>query len=158
MGKGERGRLDDGQRRNDHSTCKIFPRHFVKGYSTLTIPQHFEFYKFISDRTVGYNGILFDYSDEPTASTPKPRASTPAEDTPYDPLTRSSKKDKKIQIPDEELEGFKDDPKNTKVVDRRWYERNKHIYPMTIWEEWDPKKDYSNGIRKDAQGNAFFFS
>lgn len=56
-------------------------------------------------------------------------------------------------------EGDDHDPTLTKVVDRRWYERNKHIYPASIWLEYDPAKvvDYSKGIRKDVQGNAFFY-
>ena len=51
-----------------------------------------------------------------------------------------------------------DDPNVTKVVDRRWYERNKHIFPASVWEEFDPGKDYTRGMRRDAEGNAFFFS
>ena len=59
---------------------------------------------------------------------------------------------------DESLEGARDDPNMTKVVDRRWYERNKHIFPASVWEEFDPEKDYSTAIRRDAGGNAFFFT
>jgi len=29
-----------------------------------------------------------------------------------------------------------------KVVDRRWYQRNKHLFPYNRWEVYDPKKDY----------------
>lgn len=46
----------------------------------------------------------------------------------------------------------------TKVVDRRWYERNKHIFPASVWEEYTPEKDLSKVKRKDTEGNAFFFS
>lgn len=60
-------------------------------------------------------------------------------------------------IPDSELEGFDDDPSLTKVVDRRWYDRNKHIYPASLWEEFDPERDYSQGVRKDTEGNAYFY-
>jgi protein FAM50 len=60
--------------------------------------------------------------------------------------------------PDEQLEGFRDDPAITRVVDRRWYERNKHIYPASLWEEFDPTKDYAKGLRTDSAGNALFFS
>jgi protein FAM50 len=59
---------------------------------------------------------------------------------------------------DSELEGFNDDPSMTKVVDRRWYERNKHIYPASTWEEYDATRDYSTGVRKDKDGNNMFFS
>ena len=57
-----------------------------------------------------------------------------------------------------QLEGASDDPNVTKVVDRRWYERNKHIFPASVWEEFDPGKDYTKGGRRDAEGNAFFFT
>ena len=29
-----------------------------------------------------------------------------------------------------------------KVVDKLWYEKNKHIYPASQWELFDPQKDY----------------
>jgi protein FAM50 len=29
-----------------------------------------------------------------------------------------------------------------KVVDRRWYQRNKHLFPYNRWEVYDPMKDY----------------
>jgi len=56
------------------------------------------------------------------------------------------------------LEGASDDPTLTKVVDRRWYQRNKHIYPASVWQEFEPEKDYRSEIRRDPGGNAFFFS
>jgi len=56
------------------------------------------------------------------------------------------------------LEGANDDPTLTKVVDRRWYERNKHIYPASLWQEFDPEKDYQTEIRRDLGGNAFFYA
>ena len=61
-------------------------------------------------------------------------------------------------VPDTELEGSTDDPALVKVIDRRWYEKNKHIYPMSIWEDFDVNRDYSQGGRKDREGNNFFFS
>ena len=45
-----------------------------------------------------------------------------------------------------------------KVVEWHWYEKNKHIFPASVWEEFDPAKDYTKGIRKDVEGNSFFFS
>ncbi|KAK0742025.1 XAP5, circadian clock regulator-domain-containing protein [Apiosordaria backusii] len=56
------------------------------------------------------------------------------------------------------LEGAGDDPAWTKVVDRRWYQRNKHIYPASVWQEFDPDVDYSKEIQRDTGGNAFFFA
>jgi protein FAM50 len=77
----------------------------------------------------------------------------------YDPLNQS-RKDKRNEssVSDHELEGFNDDPAITKVVDRRWYERNKHIFPASAWAEYAPDKDLSKVQRKDTEGNNFFFS
>jgi len=44
-----------------------------------------------------------------------------------------------------------------KVVDRRWYEPNKPIFPASLWTEFDPNTDYSNMVRQDMGENAFFF-
>lgn len=49
----------------------------------------------------------------------------------------------------------------TKVVDRRWYEKNKHIFPATLWKEYEAGTDFEekmSKMRRDAEGNAFFFS
>ena len=121
--------------------------------------QHYEIYHFLFNRVTGFSGPLFDYSAQPTNATPAP-ADTEADEDPasYDPLNQSrKKKNKESSIPEDELEGFKDDPATTKVVDRRWYERNKHIFPASAWTEYVPDKDLSKLQRKDAEGNAFFF-
>jgi protein FAM50 len=31
-----------------------------------------------------------------------------------------------------------------KVVDRKWYERNQHVFPASRWEPFDPNKDYGS--------------
>ncbi|KAK2962222.1 putative Protein FAM50 like protein [Blattamonas nauphoetae] len=36
----------------------------------------------------------------------------------------------------------KDESHAAKVVERQWYEHNKHIFPINRWEEFDPKKNY----------------
>lgn len=56
------------------------------------------------------------------------------------------------------LEGANDDPTQTKVVDRRWYERHKHIYPASTWQDFDPEKDYTSEVRRDGGGNTLFYS
>ncbi|CUS12157.1 unnamed protein product [Tuber aestivum] len=94
----------------------------------VIIPHHFEFYYFIVNRTMGPNGLLFDF---PSSLSPTPQT-----------CTRNPNRD---------------DPTMTKVVDRRWYERNKHIFPASVWTEFDPNTDYSNMVRRDMGGNAFFF-
>ena len=90
------------------------------------------------------NKLLFDYSAEAPAA--GPAASGPGAAG----LTRATSIS--------ELEGALDDPTVTKVVDRRWYQRNKHIYPASVWQEFEPDKDYSKEIRRDPGGNAFFYS
>jgi protein FAM50 len=74
-------------------------------------------------------------------------------------LARKKKtKESVSSVPDEQLEGFHDDPTPVKLVDRRWFERHKHIYPASMWQEFDPTKDYTTAKRTDAQGNTFFLS
>ena len=36
----------------------------------------------------------------------------------------------------------KDESHPGKIVDRKWYERNKHIFPASRWEVYDPRKEY----------------
>ena len=112
------------------------------------------------NKVTGFNGPLFDYSAQPTKATPSATAQA-GDDEPavYDPLHQTRKdKNKESSIPDSELEGFGDDAAITKVVDRRWYERNKHIFPASAWAEYAPDKDLSKAQRKDTEGNTFFFS
>ncbi|THW65497.1 XAP5-domain-containing protein [Aureobasidium pullulans] len=131
----------------------------VKG--DIIIPHHYEFYYFMVNKTIGYNGPLFPHSAEPTANTPlDTSASAPAGglSIPTAPSKTSKAQMQSPAVPDADLEGFGDDSNSTKVVDRRWYERNKHIFPASTWEDFDPTKDYTNHVRKDVNGNAFFFS
>ncbi|KAJ5783149.1 hypothetical protein N7457_004923 [Penicillium paradoxum] len=113
----------------------------VKG--EVIVPHHYEFYYFIANKVPSFSrdgGLLFDYSDKP-----------PATEAPDDPLFRPS---------DDSLEGADKDFSETKVVDRRWYEKNKHIYPASLWHEYEPGKEFQEKMtstRRDAQGNTFFF-
>jgi hypothetical protein len=94
------------------------------------------------NRVTGFDGPIFDYSAQPTKATPSTSdADAEVDPATYDPLAQpSKKKSKESSIPDEELEGFGEDPAITKVVDRRWYERNKHIFPASTWTEYAPDK------------------
>ncbi|KAI9821889.1 MAG: hypothetical protein M1827_002471 [Pycnora praestabilis] len=125
----------------------------------VIIPHHFDFYYFIVNETKGPNGTpLFDYSSQPTHTTPSRPDSPNVDLCNYDPLARPPRKhDDAFSSRDSQLEGSNEDPNLTKVVDRRWYERNKHIFPASVWEDFDPEKDYSTAVRKDTGGNAFFF-
>ncbi|KAI1006944.1 hypothetical protein K3495_g1271 [Podosphaera aphanis] len=127
---------------------------------SLIIPHHYDFYYFIINHTLGPNNrILFDYSSEP------PKSGIPILNEPpslenYNPLSRPSDRAKPKNNIGEmaDLEGKGDDPTFTKVVDRRWYERNKHIFPASVWQEFDPEKNYQKEVKRDLGGNAFFFS
>ncbi|KAH8891792.1 XAP5-domain-containing protein [Thozetella sp. PMI_491] len=125
---------------------------------TMIIPHHYEFYFFIMNKSRGPgNTLLFDYSAEapPSADGGPDPVQEPAAVV---PLSRPGA-DRAKPLPDiNSLEGASEDPTFTKVVDRRWYERNKHIYPANVWQEFDPEKDYQSEIRRDPGGNAFFFS
>jgi protein FAM50 len=123
----------------------------------LTSGKHYDFYYFLSNNILGFNGPIFGYSAEITKGTPVSIDEAAAVNAgTYDPLKRETS-DKGSRIPDAELEGAQDDPTITKVVDRRWYEKNKHIYPASVWEDYNKDKDYSKAQRKDTEGNSFFF-
>ncbi|KAF2719330.1 hypothetical protein K431DRAFT_272813 [Polychaeton citri CBS 116435] len=168
--RGERGE------RKDWARIGVDDLMFVRG--DLILPHHYEFFTFIADKTVGYGGaVLFPFSAEPTKASPKnlipaSRGGTRPEDSGEEseadamkgnPILqtaadRRQEAAKPPEVPTSELEGYSQDPTFTKIVDRRWYEKNKHIYPTSTWEDFDPEKEYTTGARKDGMGNSFFFS
>ncbi|XWW98851.1 hypothetical protein V2A60_006854 [Cordyceps javanica] len=121
---------------------------------TVIIPHHYDFYYFIMNKSVGPGGKrLFDYSAE------APEKSKAASEPLPGGLSTAAEVKANKGLPDiSTLEGADEDPLETKVVDRRWYERNKHIYPASTWQNFDPETDYANQIRKDGGGNTFFYS
>ncbi|CAL5228756.1 g11943 [Coccomyxa viridis] len=76
----------------------------------LIIPHHFSFYDLISTKARGKSGPLFHF------------------DVHEDIRTQH---DARIE---------KDESHAGKVVDRHWYNRNKHIFPASRWETYDPDK------------------
>lgn len=119
------------------------------------------------NRTVGPgNKLLFEYSvDAPRNATTATQTTDP--DEPSATLNAGLSQPKRagnsgggVRVLSDitSLEGCSDDPTFTKVVDRRWYQRHKHIYPANTWQEFDPEKDYQSEIKRDPGGNAFFFS
>ena len=105
------------------------------------------------NKTVGPgNKRLFDYSAE------APLVAASSETAPSELMSTPGQPNSKVLQDIRSLEGASDDPTFTNVVDRRWYQRNKHIYPASVWQEFDPEKDYQSEIRRDPGGNAFFFS
>lgn len=87
----------------------------------LIIPHHYSFYDFIVSKARGKSGPLFNFDV--------------VEDV---RLVNDAKKEK-------------EDAHAAKVVDRRWYERNRHIFPASRWEVYDPQKKYDRYTIHDAQ-------
>ncbi|KAL7540707.1 hypothetical protein ACHAWF_009273, partial [Thalassiosira exigua] len=79
----------------------------------LIIPQDVSFYDLIATRARGKSGPLFNFDVHD---------------------------DVRIGAVDARVE--KDESHPGKVVERRWYDRNKHIFPASRWEIYDPAKEY----------------
>jgi protein FAM50 len=79
----------------------------------LILPQDFTFYDLMATKARGKSGPLFQFAV--------------VDDVRVGPL-------------DSRIETENSHP--GKVVERRWYERNKHIFPASRWEVFDPTKDY----------------
>lgn len=105
------------------------------------------------NKSIGPGGKrLFEYSAEAPDKSEVP-------DAPLEGLSTAAEAKAARRLPDiSTLEGADEDPLETKVVDRRWYERNKHIYPASTWQDFDPEMDYASQVRKDGGGNTFFYS
>ncbi|CAK8689309.1 protein FAM50A-like [Clavelina lepadiformis] len=78
----------------------------------LIIPQHYTFYDFIMTKARGKSGALFSFDV-------------------HDDIRLVS--DARIE---------KDESHAGKVVLRSWYEKNKHIFPASRWEPFDPEKKW----------------
>lgn len=82
----------------------------------LIIPARLTFYDLIKSEARGPHGPLFDYDDG-------------EERDPDDPKPKGG---------NERHAG--------KVVCSRWYERNKHVFPASSWEHYDPNKKYERSV------------
>ncbi|PWN30354.1 XAP5-domain-containing protein [Jaminaea rosea] len=80
----------------------------------LIIPHHHTFYEFIINKSRGKSGPLFNFDVH----------------------------DDVRMVSDATVE--KDESHAGKVVDRTWYNRNKHIFPASRWELYETGKDYGN--------------
>ncbi|KAG5723986.1 FAM50 like protein [Termitomyces sp. T112] len=78
----------------------------------LIIPHHYTFYDFIINKARGKSGPLFNFDVHDDVR-----------------LLADATKEK-----NESHAG--------KVVERSYYQRNKHIFPASRWEVYDPEKDY----------------
>lgn len=79
----------------------------------LIIPHNYSFYDFVVMKARGKSGPLFNFDV--------------VEDV--------------RAVADANKE--KEDTHAAKVVERRWYERNRHIFPASRWEVYDPTKKYT---------------
>lgn len=87
----------------------------------LIIPHHYTFYDFIVTKARGKSGPLFSFDVH---------------------------EDVRL-IADATVE--KDESHAGKVLLRSWYERNKHIFPASRWEPYDPTKTYEKYTISDKQ-------
>uniref|UniRef100_A0A1B0G884 Protein FAM50 homolog n=1 Tax=Glossina morsitans morsitans TaxID=37546 RepID=A0A1B0G884_GLOMM len=85
----------------------------------LILPHHYTFYDFIVTKARGKSGPLFQFDV-------------------YDDIRLTS---------DASVE--KEESHAGKVLLRSWYERNKHIFPASRWEPYDPTKSYDKYTIKD---------
>ncbi|KXS11489.1 XAP5-domain-containing protein [Gonapodya prolifera JEL478] len=90
----------------------------------LIIPHHYTFYDFILNKSRGKSGPLFSFDV----------------------------RDDVRLVLDASVET--EEAHAGKVVERVWYERNKHIFPASRWEVFDPEKDYGKYTIKDLQKEA----
>lgn len=85
----------------------------------LILPHHYTFYDFIVTKARGKSGPLFTFDV-------------------HDDIR---------MVSDASVE--KDESHAGKVLLRSWYERNKHIFPASRWEPYDPTKTYEKYTIKD---------
>jgi protein FAM50 len=125
----------------------------------VIIPHHYDFSHFIMERPRGPDGqVLFDFSKEVTDASPVLQLEEEQTDaTLTKPTKKSVPDDGALTEADLRLEGADHEPEFTKVVDRRWYEKNKHIFPASAWLEYEPGRSYEKEVRRDPGGNTYFF-
>lgn len=87
----------------------------------LILPHHYTFYDFIVTKARGKSGPLFQFDV-------------------HDDIR---------MISDATVE--KEESHAGKVLLRSWYERNKHIFPASRWEPYDPTKTYDKYTIKDKR-------
>uniref|UniRef100_A0A0V0G9Y7 Protein FAM50 homolog n=2 Tax=Triatoma TaxID=30075 RepID=A0A0V0G9Y7_TRIDM len=87
----------------------------------LILPHHYTFYDFIVTKARGKSGPLFMFDAH----------------------------DDVRMVNDATVE--KEDSHAGKVLLRSWYERNKHIFPASRWEPFDPTKSYDKYTIKDKK-------
>ncbi|KAK9897440.1 XAP5-domain-containing protein [Cystobasidium minutum MCA 4210] len=87
----------------------------------LIIPHHLSFYDFIASKARGKSGPLFQFDVH----------------------------DDVRMLADASVE--KNESHAGKIVERAWYNRNKHVFPSSRWEPFDPEKKYTSYTIKDTK-------
>mmetsp|Transcript_27517 Transcript_27517/g.44766 ORF Transcript_27517/g.44766 Transcript_27517/m.44766 type:complete len:350 (-) Transcript_27517:574-1623(-) len=86
----------------------------------LIVPHHYTFYDLIISKARGKSGPLFHFDVHDDIRT----------------------------LADARVE--KDESHAGKIVERHWYERNKHIFPASRWEVYDPEKKFEKYTIHDS--------
>lgn len=86
----------------------------------IILPHHYTFYELIINKARGKSGPLFDFG---------------------------VKLDIRMQ---HDATKERDESHAGKVVERHWYEKNKHIFPCSRWEVFDPEKKFETYTLHDA--------
>jgi len=114
----------DSLRKDFHELKNITADQLMYVKEDLIIPHHYSFYDFIVTKARGKSGPLFSFDVH----------------------------DDVRLVNDASIE--KDESHAGKVLLRSWYERNKHIFPASRWEPYDPTKTYEKYSIKDKKKNA----
>jgi len=109
----------DSLRKEFHELRSITADQLMYVKEDLIIPHHYSFYDFIVTKARGKSGPLFSFDV-------------------HDDIRLTN---------DASVE--KDESHAGKVLLRSWYERNKHIFPASRWEPFDPTKTYEKYSIKD---------
>jgi len=114
----------DSLRKDFHELKNLTADQLMYVKEDLIIPHHYSFYDFIVTKARGKSGPLFSFDV-------------------HDDIRL---------VNDASIE--KDESHAGKVLLRSWYERNKHIFPASRWEPFDPTKTYEKYSIKDKKKNA----
>lgn len=108
-------------RRDFNDLRSVAADHLMYVKEDLIIPHHYTFYDFIVTKARGKSGPLFSFDVH---------------------------EDVRL-FADASVE--KDESHAGKVLLRSWYERNKHIFPASRWEPYDPAKTYDKYTVSDKK-------
>ncbi|KAJ3206215.1 hypothetical protein HDU83_007048 [Entophlyctis luteolus] len=102
----------------------------------LIIPHHYTFYDFIVNKVRGKSGPLFSFDVHDDVRLVND-ASVETEEVILDVIFGVLNNKVRVQS------------HAGKVVQRGWYEKNKHIFPASRWEVFDPSKEFTKYTIKD---------